>query len=64
MEAGEVPEFLREVTLLRIRPDTVAHGTERPGTVEERRHQIETRLHIFEESCRKALEIGGGVLVW
>ncbi|WP_316757915.1 hypothetical protein [Streptomyces herbicida] len=60
--AGDVPEFQREVALLRSRLDEVAHGTERPGTVEERRHQIGTRLRIVEESIRKALEIGGGVL--
>ncbi|MGW3122597.1 hypothetical protein ACWDBW_36675 [Streptomyces sp. NPDC001107] len=43
--------------------DELAHGTERPRTVEEHRHQIETRLRIIEESIRKALEIGGGVLI-
>ncbi|MEU6069878.1 hypothetical protein ABZ864_36930 [Streptomyces sp. NPDC047082] len=32
--AGDVPEFQREVALLRSRLDEVAHGTERPGTAE------------------------------
>ena len=64
VEAGDVPEFQREVALLRSRLDEVADGTERPRTVEEHRHQIETRLRIIEESARKALEIGGGVLIW
>lgn len=64
VEAGDVPEFQREVALLRSRLDEVTHGTARPRTVEEHRHQIETRLRIMEESARKALEIGGGVLIW
>ncbi|MGW2637979.1 hypothetical protein [Streptomyces sp. NPDC001348] len=64
VEAGDVPELLREVAVLCSRLDEVARGTERPRTVEEHRHQIETRLAIIEESCRKALEIGGGVLIW
>lgn len=63
VEAGDVPEFQREVALLRSRLDEVTHGTARPRTVEEHRHQIETRLRIMEESARKALEIGGGVLI-
>ncbi|MCD9876707.1 hypothetical protein [Streptomyces guryensis] len=64
VEAEEVPQFRREVALLRSRLDELARGTERPRTVEEHRHQIETRLRIVEESIRKALEIGGGVLIW
>ncbi|MFE7765674.1 hypothetical protein [Streptomyces sp. NPDC057438] len=64
VEAADVPEFRREVALLRSRLDDVAHGTRRPRTVEEHRHQIESRLRIIEESIRKALEIGGGVLIW
>ncbi|MFK4099228.1 hypothetical protein ACI2L1_03910 [Streptomyces sp. NPDC019531] len=63
VEAEDVQEFRREVALLRSRLDEVAHGTERPRAVEEHRHQTETRLRIIEESCRKALEIGGGVLI-
>ncbi|MFF0095726.1 hypothetical protein ACFYSF_38215 [Streptomyces canus] len=64
VEAEEVPEFQREVALLRSRLDEVAHGTQRPRTVEEHRDDIEIRLRIIEESSRKALEIGGGVLIW
>ncbi|MFG2462409.1 hypothetical protein ACGFWE_35845 [Streptomyces sp. NPDC048523] len=64
VEAEDVPAFQREVALLRSRLDEFAHGTRRPRTVEEHRHQIDTRLRIIEESSRKALEIGGGVLVW
>lgn len=63
VEAEDVAEFRREVALLRSRLDEVAHGTRRPRTVEEHRDQIECRLRIIEESIRKALEIGGGVLV-
>ena len=64
VEAGDVPEFRREVAMLCSRLDEVAHGTQRPRTVEEHRRQIETRLRIIEESCRKALQVGGGVLIW
>lgn len=64
VEAEDVPEFRREVALLRSRLDEVADGTLRPRTVEEHRHQIECRLRIIEESIDKALEIGGGVLIW
>ncbi|MDH6548429.1 hypothetical protein M2160_002542 [Streptomyces sp. SAI-117] len=64
VEAEDVPAFRREVALVRSRLDEVAHGTQRPRTVEEHRHQIETRLRIIEDSIRKAEEIGGGVLIW
>ncbi|MFF4033106.1 hypothetical protein ACFYZ2_25675 [Streptomyces sviceus] len=64
VEAEDVPAFQREVALLRSRLDAFAHGTQRPRTVEEHRQQIDTRLRIIEESSRKALEIGGGVLIW
>ncbi|MEU6772018.1 hypothetical protein [Streptomyces sp. NPDC046759] len=56
VEAAEVTG-LRSEALLRARLDDVARGTGRPG------HRIELRLRIIEESCRKALEIGGGVLI-
>ncbi|WP_028808238.1 hypothetical protein [Streptomyces canus] len=63
VEAEDVPEFQREVALLRSRLDEIADGTQRPRTVEEHRdHNI--RLRIIEDSCRKALETGGGVLIW
>lgn len=62
-EARDVPGFRREVALPCSRLDEVAHGTERPRTVEEHRGQIGTRLRIIEESIRMALEIGGGVLI-
>ena len=64
VEAEDVPEFRREVAMLRSRLDEVAHGTQRPRTVEEHRDDIEIRLQIVEESSRKALELGGGVLIW
>ncbi|MFJ3234836.1 hypothetical protein [Streptomyces sp. NPDC086787] len=64
VEAVDVPEFRREVALLRSRLDEIAHGTERPRTVVEHRHQIDVRLRIIEESLDKALEAGGGVLIW
>ncbi|MET7689762.1 hypothetical protein ABZT06_17575 [Streptomyces sp. NPDC005483] len=64
VEAEDVPEFRSEVELLRSRLDEVAHGTQRPRTIEEHRDNIDTRLRIIEESIRKALEIGGGVLIW
>jgi hypothetical protein len=63
VEAEDVPEFRREVALLRSRLVEVTLGTRRPRTVEEHRHQIETRLRIIEEGIRKALETGGGVLI-
>ncbi|MFJ7074497.1 hypothetical protein [Streptomyces sp. NPDC098781] len=63
-EAGEVPELLREVALLRTHLDALAVGTEHPRTVEEHREGIADRLRIIEESAHKALEIGGGVLIW
>ncbi|MFJ9151432.1 hypothetical protein ACIRP7_26020 [Streptomyces sp. NPDC102270] len=64
VEAEDVPEFRREVASLRSRLDEVAHGTQRPRTVEEHRDDIGIRLQIIEESSRRALEIGGGVLIW
>ncbi|MER6122938.1 hypothetical protein ABT173_09675 [Streptomyces sp. NPDC001795] len=64
VEAGEVPDLLREVALLRTHLDAIALGTERPRTLEEHRDGIGDRLRIIEESARKALEIGGGVLIW
>ncbi|MDW8804674.1 hypothetical protein P1P68_07700 [Streptomyces scabiei] len=63
VEPEEVPEFRREVALLRSRLDEVVRCTRRPRTVEEHRDRTECRLRIVEESVRKALEIGGGVLV-
>ncbi|CAL9571652.1 hypothetical protein [Streptomyces sp. enrichment culture] len=63
VEGGQVPEFLREVALLRDHLDAIAEGTEHPRSVEEHRDQIELRLRIIEDSARKALEIGGGVLI-
>ncbi|QKW29621.1 hypothetical protein HUT11_28530 [Streptomyces seoulensis] len=64
VEAGEVPELLREVALLRGRLDEVALRTGRPRTVEEHRHELDIRLRIIEDSAREALVIGGGVLIW
>ncbi|MEU0944581.1 hypothetical protein ABZ379_17550 [Streptomyces canus] len=39
-------------------------GTLRPRTVEEHRDDLEIRLRIIEDSIRKAVQIGGGVLIW
>ncbi|MEU0408766.1 hypothetical protein ABZ307_13270 [Streptomyces griseorubiginosus] len=64
VEAEDVPEFRREVELLRSRLDEVAEGTQRPRTLDEHRDDIDTRLRIIEDSIRKAEEIGGGVLIW
>ncbi|MEU1476497.1 hypothetical protein [Streptomyces sp. NPDC005760] len=64
VEAADVPEFRREVALLRSRLDEVAEGTQRPRTLKEHRDDLDTRLRIIEESIRKALESGGGVLIW
>lgn len=64
VEAGEVPALLREVAVLRTHLDSIAAGTERPRTLAEHRAGIEDRLRIIEESAHKALEIGGGVLIW
>ena len=64
VEAGQVAEFLGEVGLLHTQLDEIADGTVRPRTIEEHREGIEIRLRIIEESARKALEIGGGVLIW
>ncbi|MEY9994606.1 hypothetical protein ABIE67_006638 [Streptomyces sp. V4I8] len=64
VEAEQVPEFLSEVALLRAHLDAIAHGTEHPRAVEEHRDGIELRLRIIEESALKAVEIGGGVLIW
>jgi hypothetical protein len=64
VEADQVPEFLREVALLRTHLDAIAEGTERPRGVEEHRDQIELRLRIIEDSAHQALEIGGSVLIW
>ncbi|MFE1956343.1 hypothetical protein ACFW9D_38395 [Streptomyces sp. NPDC059524] len=63
-EPDQVPRLLDEVALVRERLDEVAHGTRCPRDVEEHREQIAHRLRIIEASCHKALEIGGGVLIW
>ncbi|MGX4689590.1 hypothetical protein [Streptomyces sp. JNUCC 63] len=63
VEAARVPDFLREVALLRARPDLIAFGTRRPRTAEEHRDRIQDRLRINEEAALRALVIGGGVLV-
>ncbi|MFI7010560.1 hypothetical protein [Streptomyces sp. NPDC050145] len=63
-EADQVPRLLDEVALVREHLDTVARGTRHPREVEEHRDQIAHRLRIIEASCHKALEIGGGVLIW
>ncbi|MFI9154744.1 hypothetical protein [Streptomyces sp. NPDC053367] len=64
VEAAQVPELLREVAVLRAHLEVIAGTTERPRSAGERRDQLELRLRIIEDSARKALEIGGGVLVW
>ncbi|MGW0770317.1 hypothetical protein [Streptomyces sp. NPDC002676] len=64
VEHEQVPDLLREVALLRDNLDAVAAGTERPRTLQEHRGGIECRLGIIEAGAHKALEIGGGVLIW
>ncbi|MFJ8086070.1 hypothetical protein ACIQ6Y_36535 [Streptomyces sp. NPDC096205] len=51
------------IALLLAHLDAIAHGTERPRTVEEHRGQIEERLRNLADSAHEAVEIGGGVLV-
>jgi hypothetical protein len=64
VEAGEVPDLLREAASLRTHLDAIAVGTEHPRTLEEHRDNLDVRLRIIEESSHRALEIGGGVLIW
>ncbi|MFE6889633.1 hypothetical protein [Streptomyces sp. NPDC057694] len=64
VEAPDVPALLAEVDLLRTHAAELARATARVCTSEQQRRGIEQRLRIIEESCRKALEIGGGVLIW
>ncbi|MFD8566115.1 hypothetical protein [Streptomyces sp. NPDC059639] len=64
VEAPDVPALLAEVDLLRTHAAELARATARVCTSEQQRRGIEQRLRIIEESCRKALEIDGGVLIW
>ncbi|MFI8830805.1 hypothetical protein ACIGPN_07235 [Streptomyces afghaniensis] len=64
VEAGEVPGFLREVALLRANLELIAATTERPRGIAERRHQLDSRLRNIEATALRALESGGGVLIW
>ncbi|MFB7508756.1 hypothetical protein [Streptomyces broussonetiae] len=58
VEPAQVSGLHDEVALLGARLDDIARGTGSP------RHQIGLRLRIIEESCRTALEVKGGVLIW
>jgi hypothetical protein len=64
VEAPEVPDFLREVALLRANLDLIAATTERPRGITERRDQLESRLRNIEAAALRALESGAGVLIW
>ncbi|WP_420035741.1 hypothetical protein ACN2WE_28860 [Streptomyces sp. cg28] len=64
VEAPDVPALLAEVELLRTHAAELARATARACTPEQQRRGIGQRLRIIEESCRTALEIGGGVLIW
>ncbi|MET7569872.1 hypothetical protein ABZT04_15425 [Streptomyces sp. NPDC005492] len=58
VEASDVPEFLREVELVRANLDAVAAGAG------ERADLVGSRLDNIEEAALRAREIGGGVLIW
>lgn len=55
VEPGEVPAFLEECALLRANLPTWPPDEAR---------QIGARLANIEQAARRALEVGGGVLVW
>ncbi|MEW1829503.1 hypothetical protein [Streptomyces sp. NPDC088196] len=58
VEAADVPEFLRELALLREHLGAVA------AAVGERTDLVESRLDNIEAAALRAREIGGGVLIW
>ncbi|MFJ8468440.1 hypothetical protein [Streptomyces swartbergensis] len=59
-----MPDFLREVALLRANLDLIAATTESPRGITERRDQLESRLRTVEATALRALESGAGVLTW
>ncbi len=58
VEASDVPEFLREIALLREHLEAVA------GDVGKQSDVIGSRLDNIEAAALRAREIGGGVLIW
>ncbi|WP_442810268.1 hypothetical protein [Streptomyces sp. W16] len=58
VEASDVPEFLRELALLRAHLEAVARA------VGERSDLVGSRLDNIESAALRAREIGGGVLIW
>ncbi|MEU6674017.1 hypothetical protein [Streptomyces sp. NPDC046925] len=64
LDPGQVPAFLRECLLLRENLDKIVAGTEPVRSTAEHRAAICDRLSIIEEAARRALAMGGGVLIW
>ncbi|MER7895367.1 hypothetical protein ABTX62_04305 [Streptomyces sp. NPDC096046] len=64
VEAGDVVEFLREVTPLRDHLDAVAATPRHPRRLAEHREGLVRRLRNPEVAALHAGVIGGGVLVW
>lgn len=58
VEAPQVPDFLREVALLRASLEPIATA------VGERPDLVGSRLDNIEAAALRAREIGGGVLIW
>ena len=58
VEASDVPDFLRELALLRTHLAAVATA------VGEQPDLVESRLDNIESAALRAREIGGGVLIW
>jgi hypothetical protein len=58
VEPAEVAAFAEECALLRANVAAIATGTERPLDT------LSARLANIEDAARRALPIGGGVLVW
>lgn len=58
VEASDVPEFLREIALLREHLEAVATAVGKQSDV------IGSRLDNIEAAALRAREISGGVLIW
>ncbi|WP_369383128.1 hypothetical protein [Streptomyces sp. cg36] len=60
----EVTAFLDECVLLASRVPQVVAGMDAGRTVEEQTHQVASNLAHIGHAARRAMEVGGGVVIW